>query len=315
MIIWRRLFSEFTRMSDIRLTDIGANLTDPMFNGVYHGKQVHPGDLDAVLQRAFDTGVDKIIVTGGNLTDCQEALKLAKTNDRLYSTVGCHPTRCLEFEQTEGTTAEEYFQNLLSVCQAHARSKVIAIGECGLDYDRLHFCPKEIQKKYFEKQLELSAITGLPLFLHCRAAFGDFIDILKRNKDKINGGVVHSFDGSKDEAMAAIEFGLYIGLNGCSLKTENNLEVVKAIPADKILLETDAPWCEIRPTHASSKFVTTQFPPAKKKEKWESGCSVKSRNEPRNLLHVLEVVAGVKGMDVLQLAQQVFVNTCNLFKL
>jgi len=87
-------------------------------------------------------------VTGGSLTDCQEALKLAKTNgtswnglpviylsmfpDRLYSTVGCHPTRCLEFEQTEGVTGEEYFQKLLSICQAHARSKVIAVGECGL---------------------------------------------------------------------------------------------------------------------------------------------------------------------------------------
>ena len=95
---------------------------------------------------------------------------------------------------------------------------------------------------------------------------------------------MHSFDGSLKEAGAFIDLGYYIGLNGCSLKTQDNLEVVRDLPVDKILLETDAPWCEIRPTHASSKYINSEpfkdYPVVKKPEKFKDGCLVKSRNEP-----------------------------------
>lgn len=122
----------------------------------------------------------------------------------------------------------------------------------------------------------------LPLFLHCREAHEDLMIILERNREKIfpYGGVVHSFDGTAEEAQNIIDFGLYIGLNGCSMKTEKNLEVIKNIPNDRILLETDAPWCGIRPSHASSKYVKTTFSAVKKKEKWTSEQLVDGRSEP-----------------------------------
>ena len=95
------------------------------------------------------------------------------------------------------------------------KEKIVAIGECGLDYDRLNFCPAETQKKYFEAQLDLSQATKLPLFLHCRAAANDLLEILKANQDKLEAkGVVHSFDGSLEQAQEFINLGFFIGING-----------------------------------------------------------------------------------------------------
>lgn len=106
--------------------------------------------------------------------------------------------------------------------------------------------------------------------------------------------------------------GLYIGITGCSLKTEENIEVMKTIPSDRLLLETDAPWCDIRPTHAGFKHVRTKFE-SKKKEKWERGVCVKGRNEPGNIIQVLEVVAETRGEDAQSLAEVVYENTQELF--
>lgn len=148
---------------------------------------------------------------------------------------------------------DAYFSKLSEAIETYRR-KVVAIGECGLDYDRLHFCDAATQKTYFERQLALIERFKLPLFLHCRNAFDDFYDILKRNASKIvAGGVVHSFDGTLEQALKFIELGYYIGLNGCSLKTEEQLKVVAQIPNERILIETDCPWCGIRPSHAGNQ--------------------------------------------------------------
>lgn len=171
--------------------------------------------------------------------------------DRLYFTMGCHPTRCSEFAEAP----DQYFGKLCEAIETH-RQKIVAIGECGLDYDRLKFCPADVQCIYFERQLDLVAKYNLPLFLHCRNSFDDFHNIIQRNVAKItNGGVVHSFDGTLEEAKKFIEFGFYIGINGCSLKTEEQLQVVAQIPNDKILVETDCPWCAIRPSHAGTVTI------------------------------------------------------------
>ena len=289
--------------------DIGANLTDPMFNGVYHGSKKHEDDFDDVLQRAFDGGVKKIFVTGGSLEDSKSALSVANKNENLFCTVGCHPTRCLEFESSGDP--EKYMSDLKELALAN-KTKVIAIGEFGLDYDRLHFCPKETQLKYFEKQFELAEATNLPLFLHSRNASEDFQEIVKRNRDKFKGGVVHSFDGTAEDVKNILELGLYIGINGCSLKKQENLDVVKTIPNERLMIETDAPWCEIRPTHASAKFTKTVFQ-SKKKEKWEKGFCVKSRSEPGFIVQVLEVIAALKEMDPKELGSIIYQNTCDVF--
>jgi len=289
----------------MKFIDIGANLTDPVFRGNYRGKQKHEDDFSDVLKRGFDVGLEKIVVTGGSLSDCKEALKLCEANEQLYCTVGCHPTRCNEF--LEHDDPDEYLRGLMHLT---SNEKVVAIGECGLDYDRLHFCDKETQLKFFEQQLQLAESTQLPMFLHCREAFADFVEIVERHRGKISGGVVHSFTGTVEEAKTVLDLGFFIGINGCSLKTRDNIEAMKSIPSDKLMLETDCPWCDVRPTHAGyghveSKFVT--------KKKWESGSCVKGRNELCNIVQVLEIVAAERGEDKQVLADLIYQNSKKMF--
>ncbi|CAM8880306.1 unnamed protein product [Rhodiola kirilowii] len=284
-----------------------------MFKGIYNGKQYHKEDIAAVLSRAWSAGVERIIVTGGSLEESREALAIAETDGRLFCTVGVHPTRCKEFE--DSGDPENHFQALLSLAKMGIeKGKVVAIGECGLDYDRLHFCPSNIQKKYFEKQFELAYATKLPMFLHMRAAADDFCDIVERNKNRFTSGVTHSFTGSSEDCAKLLSIsGMYIGVNGCSLKTDENLNVVKSIPVEKMMIETDAPYCEIKNTHAGMKFVQSTWS-SKKKEKHEEVCIVKGRNEPCLVRQVLEVVAGCKGVaNVEELSKTIYHNTCRVF--
>eukprot|EP00931_Biecheleriopsis_adriatica_P100729 TRINITY_DN75982_c0_g1_i1.p1 TRINITY_DN75982_c0_g1~~TRINITY_DN75982_c0_g1_i1.p1 ORF type:complete len:407 (+),score=86.53 TRINITY_DN75982_c0_g1_i1:179-1222(+) len=290
------------------LVDIGANMLDPMFQGEYREKPRHPPDLPAVLSRALDAGVAKVMVTAGSLQESREAAELCRRArgpegsgwPELYCTVGVHPTRCSEFEEF-ATGPEAYLKELVDA--AHAAGEFcVAAGECGLDYDRLQFCPREVQLKYFEWQLTgIVAPLGLPLFLHCRTgeAATDLLALLSKHRASLpsSPGVVHSFDGSLEDAQGFIDMGFYIGINGCSLKTQDNLDVVKQLPEERILLETDAPWCGIKASHAGHGFVKSTWDEVKKPEKWEEGRCVKDRCEPCQLRQVLEVVAGCRGTD------------------
>uniref|UniRef100_A0A0E0I7M5 Uncharacterized protein n=1 Tax=Oryza nivara TaxID=4536 RepID=A0A0E0I7M5_ORYNI len=192
-------------------------LSHGMFRGIYHGKQCHAADIPAVIARAWAAGVDRIIVTGGSLKESREVLEIAETDGRLFCTVGVHPTRCGEFE--ESGDPEGHFQALLALA-----------------------------------------------------------------KEGIAKG-----------------------------KTSENLDVLQGIPAERMMIETDSPYCDIKNTHAGIKFVKSVWP-SKKKEKYEPDSTVKGRNEPCLVRQVLEVVAGCKGIsDIEGLSKTLYHNTCRFF--
>jgi len=255
--------------SVLRLVDIGANLCDSRFSSA--------AEVEHVLSRAWQAGLASIFVTAGRLSEAVEALAFVQRDpQRLFTTVGVHPTRCSEFEASG--EPEVYFERLLELISGPQRQNIVAVGELGLDYDRVKFCSIETQKKYFERQFELAERSGLPLFLHDRNTAGDFIEIMRRNRSRFTGGVVHSFTGTEAELEQLLALDLYIGVNGCSLKTQENLNAVSRIPLDRLLLETDAPYCEIRNTHAGKGFVKTTWQCRKKDA--DLSKPQRGRNEP-----------------------------------
>ncbi|KAL4740308.1 hypothetical protein BDV11DRAFT_99578 [Aspergillus similis] len=303
----------------LRYVDIGINLSDPVFQGNYHGKQVHESDLDDIVQRARDVGCRKFMVTGSDLEESKRAIEIAqKYPGFCYATVGVHPCQAKLFDSLPGGP-QKVLEELRSLAlEAKQAGHAVAFGEFGLDYDRLFLSPKEPQLKYFEAQLDLAVEIQLPLFLHSRAASEDFEKLLAPRLEKLpKRGLVHSFTGTMEEMHRLVALGLDIGVNGCSLKTEENLEVVKAIPLERIQIETDGPWCEIRPSHASSKFLdgAPPLPKAVKKERWQKGCMVKGRNEPVAIAQVAHVIAGVKGITVEEVCEAAWANSIKMFGL
>jgi TatD DNase family protein len=298
------------------LIDIGLNLLDEMFFGVYNEKQKHPEDIQDILKRSSSLGVIKSIITCGSLDDTKKCITFLEnmTNESqnsLSMTVGIHPTRCNPFQNNDVNKIMDEINEMINL--AKEKNFIVAIGECGLDYDRLQFCDKETQRIGFLAQLSLAETHSLPLFLHDRNTAGDFLAIMTEYLPRLPaGGVVHSFTGTLNEMESYVTLGLYIGVNGCSLKTQENLDVVRQIPLDRLLLETDAPWCGIKNSHVSKAYVTTEFP-SKKREKYEKGWMIKDRMEPCMIVQVLEVVARIKGMEPTELSRIVYDNTMKLF--
>ncbi|XP_057999671.1 uncharacterized protein LOC110639510 isoform X2 [Hevea brasiliensis] len=335
--------TSFLCVFSVLKADIAVNLTDGMFKGIYNGKQHHVADVATVLNRAWSAGVDRIIldlwsqVTGGSLEESKEALAIAETDGRLFCTVGVHPTRCKEFE--ENADPEQHFQALLSVAQEgiqkgkrFRKSKSLLVEMLLGDYicflspcclfssDQVFKCFPACncypcgKCRYFEKQFELAYAIKLPMFLHMRAAAEDFLEIVECNRDKFIAGVTHSFTGSVEDCDKLLSFNnMYIGVNGCSLKMIENLNVVKGIPVERMMIETDSPYCEIKNTHAGINFVKSLWP-SKKKEKYDQDCIVKGQNEPCLVRQLLEVVAGCKGVnDIDQISKTIYRNTCRVF--
>ncbi|KZT02417.1 uncharacterized protein LAESUDRAFT_752139 [Laetiporus sulphureus 93-53] len=316
----------------LRYIDIGVNLTDSIFRGYYHGRKKHDDDLEAVLERARAAGVQSMIVTGGSLHESREALEIAKQYG-FYATVGCHPTRSKQFDQFKGGP-EAYLTELDILIESNLKGKgrVVAVGECGLDYDRTHFASPEVQRRHFKSQLALAKKYHLPLFLHLRAAHADFVRILREegfDKDGGkavggNGGAVHSFTGTAEEATELMDMGFHISVNGCSLKTEDNLSAAKAIRPDKIMFETDSPWCTLTSTHASKAHLVSlpaslnalYFPPANRPEAFVYGKPVKGRNEPCAIGGVAWVIHRLnEGVPFEKVTEKAWKNTVAVFGL
>ncbi|KAK7208918.1 hypothetical protein V2G26_016096 [Clonostachys chloroleuca] len=369
-----------------RYIDIGINLADPIFRGKHRGKQSHPDDLNAVIGRAKEVGCTKMIVTGSDFASCRDALLLTEEfPGTAYATAGIHPCSSAIFSSKAVSEEAEHtapcdpdpsapipddhepdlvksgeiitdLTNLISKARSSGNQHLVAFGEFGLDYDRLHYCSKGIQLHSFAEQLKVSASLEpqLPLFLHSRAAHRDFVSCLKeaygQNLEKLDkGGVVHSFTGTVEEMRELMDLGLYIGINGCSFKTVENCEVVKEVRLDRLMLETDGPWCEVRPSHEGYKYLIekkeaqngappeaqAQPPkqqPAKKKnqkkepevperwkvvkkEKWVEGAMVKGRNEPCSIERIAKIVAGIKQVSIEEVCEAAWKNTAQVFGL
>lgn len=217
---------------------------DPVFRGEYHGKKVHDDDLELVVQRARDAGCEKMMITGSDLRESKKALELARRfKDVCFTTVGVHPCSAKSFDEFPGGS-ETLLKELREVAlEGKKEGLAVAFGEIGLDYDRLFLTGKEQQLKYFKAQLEIATEVHLPLFLHSRAASEDFESLLSARLHELpKKGLVHSFTGTLEEMQRLLGLGLDIGVNGCSLKTEENLAVVKQIPLERLQIETDGPW-------------------------------------------------------------------------
>ena len=256
--------------------DIGVNLTGSAFQH----------DLDQVLQRARQAGVERMIVTGTDALHSQLALTLTRQYpDVLLSTAGIHPHHASEFD-------DNTIPMLRDLC---AEPSVVAVGECGLDYNRNYSSPAD-QRRAFEAQLKLACELGLPVFLHQRDAHADFVSMLSAYRADLTGAVAHCFTGAVDEALAYLEMDMYIGITGwiCDERRGHDLQhAVQHIPHDRIMLETDAPY-----------LLPRDLPQAPVR---------KGRNEPCYLPHICDATASHMGADGREFAQQVLANTRGFF--
>lgn len=161
----------------------------------------------------------------------------------------------------------------------------------------------------------IAKVAGLPLFLHNRNVGLDLYDILMANKDCWEkSGVVHSFDDTIELASKFLDAGLYIGLNGCSLRTEENLHTVAKLPLNRLLLETDCPYCGVRKTHPGYEHIKTFFD-EKAEKKFVMGLPVKNRQEPCHIVQVAEIVASVQGRkeELEEVVATIYQNSLDLF--
>jgi TatD DNase family protein len=257
------------------LLDIGLNLAHDSFDH----------DRDAVIQRAVDAGVTRMLITGSSLESTRAAIALVQQYpERMRCTAGVHPHHAVELDDTQ----LQAFNDLARL------PEVVAVGECGLDYFR-NFSPHEAQIKAFEAQLELAATVGKPVFLHQRDAHEDFMKVMRKYRPRLAGGVAHCFTAGLDEARAYLDLGLYIGITGwiCDERRGHHLrEVVRHIPADRLMIETDAPY--LLPRDLQPKPQSR-------------------RNEPMYLPHVLATIAQARGESVAALAEITTSNALRLF--
>jgi TatD DNase family protein len=246
------------------LIDIGANLAHDSFDD----------DRDAVLQRAFDAGVARIVVTGSSDASNVRAADLATAHPGvLYSTAGVHPHHATDYTADSDALIRRLADN----------AAVVAIGECGLDYFR-NFSPRGAQLAAFRQQLEIAKDTGLPVFLHQRDAHDDFVEVLEPALPHIARAVAHCFTGEGESLREYLAMGLYIGITGwiCDERRGKHLhDIVSVIPDDRLLIETDAPYLLPRTLRPKPKT---------------------RRNEPAYLVEVVKTVAEARNQSVAHVA-------------
>lgn len=253
------------------MIDICCNLTHPTLNS----------QIPSLLERARHVGVHTMIVTASDVPDSVTAIALAKQYaDSLCASAGVHPHHAEQWRDKDYAV----LKNLA------ADPKVVAIGECGLDYFRNLSAP-ETQRSVFEKQIELAIDTGLPLFMHQRDAHEDFINILKPHRPHITRAVVHCFTGNRTMLDDYINLDLYIGVTGwiCDERRAKDLrEAIGAVPNNRLMIETDSPY--LIPRTLGKQFYGKP-------------------NEPAFLPHITQDIAQRRNIEVSDLIAQTIDNS------
>jgi TatD DNase family protein len=258
------------------MVDIGINLAHRSFQR----------DRREVIERAFAAGVRTMIVTGTSLAASEEGLRIAREYPgQLFSTAGVHPhdsRNCSE-------------QTMSELRRLAAHKEVVAIGECGLDFNR-DFSPRPLQEKWFEAQVALAEELERPLFLHERDAQERFCAILRAVRKTVPA-VIHCFTSSREELRTYLDMGLHIGITGwiCDERRGTHLrELVKEIPPERLMIETDAP------------FLLPRTVVSKPKD---------GRNEPAFLVYVQQILAECLGKPASEVAEATTRTARKFFKL
>lgn len=268
---------QFIAGSTMTLIDIGANLTHESF----------ASDLPEILAAAQSERVTKLIVTGASVTGSENALALAKRfPGTLYSTAGIHPHHAEEATPT----------GLSAINSLLAAPEVKAVGETGLDFFR-DFSDRNDQQTSFLAHIELAKLHQLPMFLHERDAYPSFYETLAPHRDQLNAIVVHCFTGEAEALEAYLDLDLHIGITGwiCDERRGKHLvDLVKQIPLNRLMLETDSPYLMPRTLRPKPKS---------------------RRNEPKHLSHICEYVADILGLSSAALADATTANANEFFRL
>lgn len=252
-------------------------------------------ESDDVIRRALDNGI-WIVNVGTQQSTSEDAVELAdKYDEGVYATVGLHPIHTAESYHDEkelggGEAAREFTGrgeefDYEAYRDLARHEKVVAIGECGLDYYRLNEDTKERQVKAFRGQIELAHKLEKPLMIHCRGAFSDLREILRGERDKLQQfpGIVHFFAGGRDDARELIDLGFYFSFGGVITFTRDYDEVIEYIGLERIVLETDAPYVAPAPFRGR-------------------------RNEPSYLVHTAEKLAELLGVSAEEVAERTTAN-------
>ncbi|MDY0236393.1 MAG: TatD family hydrolase [Gudongella sp.] len=254
------------------LIDSHAHLDDKRFDA----------DRDMLINSLKENNVDLVLNIGADMQTSRASLDLAKKYDNIYAVVGVHPHSAKDLEGSD-------LNELRVLAQ---QDKVLAIGEIGLDYFYDN-SPRDIQQKWFKKQIELAQELDMPVVIHSREATKDTFDILKEasQKKKLRG-ILHSYAGSYEMALEYIKLGFYIAIGGpVTFKNARvSREVAAQIPLDKLLIETDSPYLTPEPYRGK-------------------------RNEPMYVKYVAEKIAEVRGTTFEEIASNTTRNLLRLFEL
>jgi len=240
------------------------------------------GDRDEVIARAAGAGVAQIVAVGVTAGSSSATVALAGKWPGVFAAVGIHSNYC----------AQAVAGDWESVVQLIGRSKVVAIGETGLDR-HWDYSPFDLQREYFDRHLRLMQETGLPVIIHTRQSEADVMAMLReaRARGPLRG-VMHSFVGDADMAAECIELGMHISFAGMVTykKSDGLRQVAATIPTGRLLVETDSPYLSPHPLRGK-------------------------RNEPANVVHTLQCLAAVRGVSAEELAAQTTANARQLFAL